>query len=44
MRTGVQWIGNLGPNASARWVNFGWNTALHVVWYMMPRQRLGDTA
>jgi hypothetical protein len=36
MYTGVQFIGTLGPNASARWFTFGWNANAHVVWYMMP--------
>jgi hypothetical protein len=36
MRTGVQFTGNLGPHASGRWFTFGWNTASHMVWYMMP--------
>ena len=36
MRTGVQWIGTLGPGASNRWFTWGWDPAGHVVWYMMP--------
>jgi hypothetical protein len=36
MNTGVQWTGTLGPNATTRFFTWGWNPALHVVWYMMP--------
>lgn len=36
MRTGVQWRGTLGPNATGRWFTHGWPTPWHVVWYMMP--------
>ncbi|HON35948.1 MAG TPA: hypothetical protein PLY52_06550 [Methanothrix sp.] len=37
MSTGVQWIGTLGPGKTERWYTWGWNPALHVVWYMMPK-------
>jgi hypothetical protein len=36
MYTGVQFIGTIGANATARWFTWGWNTNAHVVWYMMP--------
>jgi hypothetical protein len=36
MRTGVQWTGSLNPNETKRWFTYGWATAQHVVWYMMP--------
>lgn len=36
MYTGVQFVGTLGPNATARWFTFGWSASSHVVWYMMP--------
>ena len=36
MTTGVQFTGTLGPNASNRWFTFGWPSASHIVWYMMP--------
>jgi hypothetical protein len=36
MWTNVQFTGTLGPGASNRWFTFGWPTAWHVVWYMMP--------
>jgi hypothetical protein len=36
MYTGVQFIGTIGPNATARWFTWGWNVNAHVVWYMMP--------
>jgi hypothetical protein len=36
VRTGVQWIGTLGPGASNRWFTFNWSAASHIVWYMMP--------
>lgn len=36
MWTGVQWTGSLGPGASQRWFTWGWPSAWHVVWYMMP--------
>ena len=36
MYTGTQLTGTLAPNSSNRWFTWGWNPALHVVWYMMP--------
>jgi hypothetical protein len=36
VRTGVQFTGTLGPNATNKWFTFNWNPAWHVVWYMMP--------
>lgn len=36
MRTGTQFTGTLGPNASNRWFTFGWPASWHVTWYMMP--------
>jgi hypothetical protein len=36
MFTGVQFTGQIGPNATARWFTFNWPVAWHVVWYMMP--------
>ncbi len=36
MTTGVQFTGSLGPGTSQRWFTYGWNTAWHVIWYMMP--------
>ena len=36
MRTGVQWTGTLGPNASRRWFTHSWPASWHVVWYMTP--------
>ena len=36
MWTGVQFSGNIGPNATQRWFTFNWPTAWHVVWYIMP--------
>ena len=36
MTTGVQFTGSLGPNATQQWFTWGWNPALHVIWYMMP--------
>lgn len=36
MWTGIQWMGSLGPGASARWFTYNWPAAWHVVWYMMP--------
>ena len=36
MWTNVQFTGTLGPGGSNRWFTWGWNTACHVVWYMMP--------
>lgn len=36
MWTNVQFTGSLPAGASNRWFTFGWPTAWHVVWYMMP--------
>lgn len=36
MRTGIQWTGTIGPNATARWFTWGWSSASHIVWYIMP--------
>lgn len=36
MTTGLQFNGNLAANQTQRWFTWGWNPALHVVWYMMP--------
>lgn len=36
MITGVQFTGSLAPNQTQRWTTFNWNSAWHVVWYMMP--------
>ncbi len=36
MRTGVQFTGTIGPNATGRWFTWGWPAASHVVWYLMP--------
>ncbi len=36
MWTGVQFTGTLGPSAAQRWFTYGWPTAWHVIWYMMP--------
>jgi hypothetical protein len=36
MWTNVQFTGSLGAGASNRWFTYGWPTAWHVVWYMMP--------
>lgn len=36
MRTGTQFTGTLGPNASNRWFTFGWPASWHVTWYTMP--------
>jgi hypothetical protein len=36
MFTNVQFTGSLAPGASSRWFTFGWPTAWHVVWYIMP--------
>ena len=35
-RCGVQWTGNLGPNATGRWFTWGWPAAWHVIWTVMP--------
>lgn len=36
MSTGIQFTGSLTPNQSNRWFTWGWNPALHVVWYVQP--------
>lgn len=36
MRTGVQWTGTIPANGTQRWFTFGWPSAWHVVWYLMP--------
>jgi hypothetical protein len=36
MTTGIQFTGTLTPNQSQSYYTWGWNPALHVVWYMMP--------
>jgi hypothetical protein len=36
MTTGVQFTGSLTPNQTQSWFTWGWNPALHVVWYVMP--------
>jgi hypothetical protein len=36
MITGVQFTGTLAANQTQRWFTFNWNSASHVVWYMMP--------
>ena len=36
MTTGLQFTGNLAANQTQKWFTWGWNPALHVVWYMMP--------
>lgn len=33
---GVQWVGNLAANASARWFTFNWPATWHVIWTVMP--------
>jgi hypothetical protein len=33
---GVQWIGNLAGNQSARWFTFNWPATWHVIWTVMP--------
>lgn len=33
---GVQWIGNLAGNQSARWFTFNWPATWHIVWTIMP--------
>jgi hypothetical protein len=32
----VQWIGTIAGNTTARWFTFGWPSAWHVVWTVMP--------
>lgn len=36
MWTGVQWTGTVAGGTSQRWFTWGWPSAWHVVWYMMP--------
>jgi len=36
VRTGVQWTGTIPAGATQRWFTFGWPSAWHVVWYLMP--------
>ena len=36
MWTGVQWQGTIPAGATKRWFTWGWPTAWHVVWYLMP--------
>jgi hypothetical protein len=36
MRTGVQFTGTLAAGASQRFFTFGWSSADHIVWYMVP--------
>jgi hypothetical protein len=36
MRTGIQWRGTIPANATQRWFTFGWSSAEHVVWHLMP--------
>jgi hypothetical protein len=36
MWTNVQFNGSLTANETRRWFTFGWPTAWHVVWYVMP--------
>ena len=36
MWTGVQWAGTIAPNSTDRWFTWGWPTAWHVMWYVMP--------
>ncbi|HEU4903845.1 MAG TPA: hypothetical protein VFT06_13665 [Flavisolibacter sp.] len=36
MTTGTQFTGTLTPNQTHRWFTWGWNPALHVVWYIIP--------
>jgi hypothetical protein len=35
-RTGVQWVGTVPANSSARWFTFNWNEWELVVWRMLP--------
>ncbi len=35
MRTGVQFTGQLAPNASGRWFTFGWPASWHMIWHIM---------
>lgn len=43
MFTNVQFTGSLAPGASNRWFTFGWPTAWHVVWYVMPTSPLSGS-
>lgn len=36
MSTGVQFTGTLAPNQTMNYFTWGWNPALHVVWYIQP--------
>ena len=36
MWTGVQFSGTVPAGATLRWFTFGWPSAWHVVWYLMP--------
>jgi hypothetical protein len=36
MWTNVQFRGTLTAGQSHRWYTWGWPTAWHVIWYMMP--------
>ena len=36
MWTGVQWTGTVAGGTSHTWFTWGWPSAWHVVWYMMP--------
>lgn len=36
MRTGTQFTGTLGPNATRRWFTFNWPAHWHVIWYVVP--------
>ena len=36
MTTGLQFTGSLTANQTQKFFTWGWNPALHVVWYMMP--------
>jgi hypothetical protein len=43
MWTGVQWTGTIASGATERWFTWGWPSAWHVVWYLMPTtQRPGS--
>jgi hypothetical protein len=33
---GVQWRGQIGPNATQHWFTWGWPAAKHVLWNIMP--------
>jgi hypothetical protein len=36
MSTGIQFTGTVAPNDTHSWFTWGWNPALHIVWYIMP--------